>query len=42
MTAIASSTTFQDRKVALEKEHTTLIGQKNVPQDHANTGTAAF
>lgn len=38
MTAIASSTTFQDRKVALEKEHTTLIGQKNAPQDHAGNG----
>ncbi|MFH7005339.1 glycoside hydrolase family 130 protein [Flavobacterium bizetiae] len=38
MTAIASSTTFQDRKVALEKEHTTLIEQKNAPQDHAGNG----
>jgi len=38
MTAIATSTTFQDRKVALEKEHTILIEQKNAPQDHAGNG----
>lgn len=38
MTAIATSTTFQDRKVALEKEHTLLIEQKNAPQDHAGNG----
>ncbi|MFH7017712.1 glycosidase [Flavobacterium sp. FlaQc-47] len=38
MTAIATSTTFQDRKVALEKEHNTLIGQKNTPQDTAGNG----
>jgi 4-O-beta-D-mannosyl-D-glucose phosphorylase len=38
MTAIASSTTFQDRKVALEKEHKTLIEQKNAPQDQAGNG----
>ncbi|MEO6175860.1 MAG: glycosidase [Flavobacterium circumlabens] len=38
MTAIATSTTFQDRKVALEKEHTTLIEQKNTPQDIIGNG----
>ena len=38
MTAIATSTTFQDRKVALEKEHTTLIEQKNAPQDIIGNG----
>jgi 4-O-beta-D-mannosyl-D-glucose phosphorylase len=38
MTAIASSTTFQDRKVALEKEHKLLIEQKNAPQDTAGNG----
>lgn len=38
MTAIASSTTFQDRKVALEKEHNLLIEQKNAPQDEAGNG----
>lgn len=38
MTAIATSTTFQDRKVALEKEHKILIEQKNTPQDHAGNG----
>lgn len=38
MTTIATSTTFQDRKVALEKEHTTLIEQKNAPQDIIGNG----
>ncbi|MFH6999888.1 glycosidase [Flavobacterium sp. FlaQc-57] len=38
MTTIASSTTFQDRKVALEKEHKILIEQKNAPQDIAGNG----
>lgn len=38
MTAIATSTTFQDRKVALEKEHKILIEQKNAPQDYAGNG----
>lgn len=38
MTAIASSTTFQDRKVALEKEHNLLIEKKNTPQDTAGNG----
>jgi len=38
MTTITSSTTFQDRKIALEKEHKTLIEQKNAPQDHAGNG----
>jgi 4-O-beta-D-mannosyl-D-glucose phosphorylase len=38
MTTIATSTTFQDRKVALEKEHTTLIEQKNAPQDTIGNG----
>ncbi|MBS7233129.1 glycosidase [Flavobacterium psychroterrae] len=35
---MATSTTFHDRKVALEKEHNTLIGQKNAPQDTAGNG----
>ena len=38
MTTITSSTIFQDRKIALEKEHKTLIEQKNAPQDHAGNG----
>jgi len=38
MTTITSSATFQDRKIALEKEHKTLIEQKNAPQDHAGNG----
>jgi len=38
MTTITSSTIFQDRKIALEKEHTTLIEQKNKPQDQAGNG----
>jgi 4-O-beta-D-mannosyl-D-glucose phosphorylase len=38
MTTITSSTTFQDRKLALEKQHKTLIEQKNAPQDEAGNG----
>jgi len=38
MTTITSSTIFKDRKIALEKEHTTLIEQKNKPQDQAGNG----
>ena len=38
MTTLTSSTTFQHRKTALEKEHKTLIEQKNAPQDHAGNG----
>lgn len=38
MTAIATSTTFQDRKVALEREHKILIEQKNASQDNAGNG----
>ncbi|RZJ52250.1 MAG: glycosidase [Flavobacterium sp.] len=38
MTTIATSTTFQDRKVALEKEHTSLIEKKNTPQESAGNG----
>jgi 4-O-beta-D-mannosyl-D-glucose phosphorylase len=38
MTTIATSTTFQDRKVALEKEHKTLIEQKNAPEESAGNG----
>lgn len=38
MTTIATSTTFQDRKVALEKEHKTLIEQKNEPQNTVGNG----
>lgn len=38
MTTIATSTTFQDRKVALEKEHKALLEQKNEPQDTAGNG----
>ena len=38
MTTITSSTIFQDRKIALEKEHTTLIEKKNEPQDQAGNG----
>lgn len=38
MTTITSSTTFQDRKVALEKQHKTLIEKKNTPQDEAGNG----
>ncbi|MBS7254439.1 glycoside hydrolase family 130 protein [Flavobacterium branchiicola] len=38
MTTIATSTTFQDRKVALENEHKNLIEQKNAPQENAGNG----
>ncbi|WDF58698.1 glycosidase [Flavobacterium sp. KACC 22758] len=38
MTTISSSTTFQNRKAALEKEHKTLIEQKNAPQENAGNG----
>jgi 4-O-beta-D-mannosyl-D-glucose phosphorylase len=38
MTTITSSTIFQDRKTALEKEHKILIEQKNEPQDQAGNG----
>jgi len=38
MTTIATSTTFQDRKVALEKEHKILVEQKNAPEDNAGNG----
>lgn len=38
MTTISSSTTFQNRKAALEKEHNALIEQKNAPQENAGNG----
>jgi len=38
MTTITSSAIFQDRKIALEKEHKTLVEQKNAPQDQAGNG----
>ena len=38
MAAIATPTTFQDRKVALEKEHKTLLEQKNEPQNTIGNG----
>lgn len=38
MTTIATSTTFQDRKVALEKEHKALIELKNTPEENAGNG----
>ncbi|MEN2413780.1 glycoside hydrolase family 130 protein [Flavobacterium mesophilum] len=38
MTTIASSVGFQDRKAALEKEHKTLIEQKNAPEVNAGNG----
>jgi 4-O-beta-D-mannosyl-D-glucose phosphorylase len=38
MTTIATSTTFQDRKVALEKEYKTLAEQKNEPQNTVGNG----
>lgn len=38
MTTISSSTTFQNRKAALEKEHKALIEQKNAPQENAGNG----
>ncbi|PWB23726.1 glycosidase [Flavobacterium sp. HTF] len=41
MTTIATSTTFQDRKVALEKEHKALIELKNNPEEKAGNGIFA-
>jgi len=38
MTTIISSTTFLERKSALEKEHTTLLTQKNEPQNTVGNG----
>lgn len=38
MTTITSSTTFLDRKVALEKEHKALIELKNTPNDRVGNG----
>lgn len=38
MTTITSSTTFLDRKAALEKEHKALIEQKNAPEEKAGNG----
>jgi len=38
MTTITSSAIFQERKSALEKEHKTLIEQKNSPQEIAGNG----
>ena len=38
MTTIATTITFQDRKVALEKEHITLTEQKNEPQNTVGNG----
>lgn len=38
MTTITSSATFQERKSALEKEHKTLLEQKNAPQEAAGNG----
>lgn len=38
MTTITSSTTFLDRKAALEKEHKALIEQKNKPEENAGNG----
>ncbi|TDW48636.1 4-O-beta-D-mannosyl-D-glucose phosphorylase [Flavobacterium sp. 270] len=38
MTTITSSAVFQDRKAALEKEHKTLIEQKNTPEKSAGNG----
>ncbi|MDQ6531593.1 glycosidase [Flavobacterium sp. LHD-85] len=38
MTTITSSVNFQERKSALEKEHKTLIEQKNEPQEIAGNG----
>ncbi|MEO8237757.1 MAG: glycosidase [Flavobacterium sp.] len=38
MATIATSTTFQDRKVALEKEHKALLEQKNEPQNTIGNG----
>ncbi|UUF14393.1 MULTISPECIES: glycosidase [Flavobacterium] len=38
MTTITSSTTFLDRKAALEKEHKALIERKNTPEENAGNG----
>lgn len=38
MATITTSTTFQDRKVALEKEHKALLEQKNEPQNTIGNG----
>lgn len=38
MATIVTSTTFQDRKVALEKEHKALLEQKNEPQSTIGNG----
>jgi len=38
MATIVTSTTFQDRKVALEKEHKALLEQKNEPQNTIGNG----
>ncbi len=38
MTTINSSATFQERKSALEKQHKTLLEQKNEPQDTVGNG----
>ena len=38
METIATTTTFQDRKVALDKEHKTLTEQKNEPQNTIGNG----
>ncbi|MBB4801447.1 4-O-beta-D-mannosyl-D-glucose phosphorylase [Flavobacterium nitrogenifigens] len=38
MTTITSSATFQERKSALEKQHKTLIEQKNQPQQTIGNG----
>ncbi|WP_347049918.1 glycoside hydrolase family 130 protein [Flavobacterium olei] len=38
MTTIISSTTFLERKSALEKEHTTLLAQQNEPQNTVGNG----
>jgi len=38
MTTITSSTTFQDRKESLEKEHTKLTEQKNIPHESIGNG----
>lgn len=38
MTTITSSATFQERKLALEKQHKTLLEQKNEPQQTVGNG----
>lgn len=38
MTTITSSVNFQERKSALEKQHKTLLEQKNVPQETVGNG----